>query len=77
MSHEEIKRYFESTPPPEQVQWKPWAKITDSKLFLESCYIGIRNFNGPPEMCPALWHLKDFYQHVKRNLSDTTKVKQE
>lgn len=74
MTHEEIKRHFESNPPPQEVQWKQWAKITDSQLFLTSCYIGIHNFNGPLEMCPAWWHLKDFYLHIKRNASSITQA---
>ncbi|MCV9932858.1 hypothetical protein OIU80_11235 [Flavobacterium sp. LS1R47] len=77
MNHEEIKRYFESTPPPEVVQWESWAKISDTKLFLNSCYIGIHNFNGPLEMCPAWWHLKDFYYHIKRNVSDNNQTQSE
>lgn len=72
MNPEEIKRYFDSTPPPVEVDWKPWAKITDSQLFLKSCYIGIRTFNGSLEMCPAWWHLKDFYLHIKRTLAQET-----
>lgn len=67
MSPEEIKRYFESFPPPKEVQWKPWATITDSQVFLNSCYTGIKNFNGNIERCPAWWHLKDFYLLVKSN----------
>ncbi|WP_374173181.1 hypothetical protein [Flavobacterium tructae] len=74
MNHEEIKRYFETNPPPEVVQWKQWAKISDTQLFLNSCYTGIRNYNGPIEMCPAWWHLKDFYQHIKRNVPDNNPV---
>ncbi|KIA95646.1 hypothetical protein B8T70_08220 [Flavobacterium sp. AJR] len=77
MNHEEIKRYFESTPPPQEVQWKPWAKIFDTQLFLSSCYIGIHNFNGPLEMCPAWWHLKDFYYHVKRNAPNNNQIQSE
>ncbi|WP_394363983.1 DUF6965 family protein [Flavobacterium johnsoniae] len=50
---EEIKRYFDNTSPPLQVDWKPWSKITDSQLFLKSCYTGIRTFSGPLEMSPA------------------------
>ncbi|MDR6764341.1 hypothetical protein J2Y38_004574 [Flavobacterium sp. 2755] len=69
MTPEEIKRYFENTPATEKVDWKPWAKITDSQLFLNSCYTGIRNFSGPLELCPAWWHLKDFYLHMKRTAS--------
>ncbi|MCD0474018.1 hypothetical protein LPB87_06375 [Flavobacterium sp. EDS] len=77
MNHEEIKRYFESTPPPEEVHWKPWAKITNTQLFLSSCYIGIHNFNGSLEMCPAWWHLKDFYYHIKRNAPDNSQTQPE
>ncbi|WP_095955092.1 hypothetical protein [Flavobacterium sp. ACN6] len=66
MNHEEIQRYFESSPPPVEVDWKPWAKITNTQVFLKSCYIGIKNFNGPLERCPAWWHLRDFYLHIKR-----------
>ena len=67
MTHEEIKRYFDTTPPPLEVNWKPWAKISDTQLFLRSCYTGILNYNGPIEMCPAWWHLKDFYILIKRS----------
>ncbi|KAF2342962.1 DUF6965 family protein [Flavobacterium tistrianum] len=67
MNPEEIKRYFDANPPPLQADWKPWAKITDSQLFLKSCYTGIRTFNGSLDMCPAWWHLKDFYLLIKRS----------
>lgn len=70
MNHEEIKRYFENTPPPGEVNWKPWAKIADTQLFLNSCYTGIVNFNGPLDMCPAWWHLKDFYIQMKRSAQE-------
>ncbi|UUW08661.1 hypothetical protein NLG42_21470 [Flavobacterium plurextorum] len=66
MSPEEIKRYFETAPPPIEVDWKPWAKITDTQVFLNSCYTGIRNFNGSIERCSAWRHLKDFYLHIKQ-----------
>lgn len=66
MNPEEIKRYFEASPPPTEVQWKPWAKITDTQLFLKSCYTGIRTFSGSLDMCPAWWHLKDFYILIKK-----------
>jgi len=67
MNPEDIKRYFETNPPPTEVLWKPWAKIVDSQLFLNSCYIGIVNFNGSLDICPTWWHLKDFYNFIKRN----------
>jgi len=71
MTPDEIKRYFETTPPPKEVDWKPWAKITDSQVFLKSCYSTIRNYNGNLEMCPAWWHLKDFYMLIRRNSQET------
>ena len=67
MNYEEIKRHFENNPPPEIVEWTGWAKITDTRLFLKSCYIGIRNFNGPIDRCPAWWHLRDFYILMKKS----------
>ncbi|SHM06168.1 DUF6965 family protein [Flavobacterium saccharophilum] len=67
MTPEEIKRYFEATPPPKEVDWKPWAKITDSQVFLKSCYSTINNYKGSLDMCPAWWHLKDFYLLVRRS----------
>jgi hypothetical protein len=66
MNPDEIKRYFEASPPPQEVDWKPWAKITNTQLFLKSCYTGIRTFNGSLDMCPAWWHLKDFYILIKK-----------
>ena len=66
MNHEEIKRYFENNPPPKEVVWTQWAKITDTQVFLKSCYTTIRNFNGPVDRCPAWWHLRDFYILMKK-----------
>jgi len=67
MTPDEIKRYFEATPPPQEVDWKPWAKITDSQVFLKSCFSTINNYKGSLDMCPAWWHLKDFYLLVRRS----------
>lgn len=39
MTPEDIKRYIETNLPPTEVLWKPWAKIVDSQLFLNSYYI--------------------------------------
>lgn len=66
MNYEEILRYFENNPPPREVVWTEWAKITDTQLFLKSCYIGIQNFNGPLDRCAAWWHLRDFYLLMKK-----------
>lgn len=66
MNLEEIKRYFEASPPPKEVRLTPWANITDTQVFLKSCYSTIRNFNGPVERCPAFWHLRDFYILMKK-----------
>jgi len=48
-----------------RLDWKPWAKITNSKVFLCSCDTGIKNFNGNMERFPA-WHLKGFYMLMKK-----------
>ncbi|MCR4032129.1 MULTISPECIES: DUF6965 family protein [Flavobacterium] len=66
MNYEDIKRHFESSPPPKEVKWTQWAYISDTQQFLKSCYIGIRNFNGPLDRCPAWWHLRDFYILMKK-----------
>jgi len=66
MNHEEIKRYFENNPPPKEVRLTEWANITDTQVFLKSCYSTIRNFNGPVDRCPAWWHLRDFYILMKK-----------
>ncbi|OCB78324.1 hypothetical protein B0A79_12300 [Flavobacterium piscis] len=71
MTPEEIKRYFETTPPPQEVDWKPWAKITNSQVFLKSCYSTINNYKGSLDMCPAWWHLKDFYLLVRRTSQES------
>lgn len=71
MNYEDIKRHFENSPPPKEVVWTEWAKITDTQVFLKSCYIGIRNFNGPPDRCPAWWHLRDFYLLMKKTAQQT------
>ncbi|MHC0446508.1 hypothetical protein [Flavobacterium sp. DG2-3] len=60
MAPREIKRYFEAFPSPKEALWKPWARITDSELFLKSCYSAINNYKGPIDSCPAFWNQKDF-----------------
>jgi hypothetical protein len=72
MNYEDIKRHFENTPPPKEVKWTDWANITDTQLFLKSCYIGIRNFNGTIDRCPAWWHLRDFYILIKKTVPQNT-----
>lgn len=74
MNYEDIKRHFESNPPPKEVKWTAWANIVDTQIFLKSCYIGIRNYNGPLERCPAWWHLRDFYILMKKNAQQETAV---
>jgi len=71
MSPEEIKSYFEKNPPPTAVDWKPWAKITDTARFLEICYLRIEVFKGRMEDCPAWWRLREFYKDMRD--SDTVK----
>ncbi|MCR5862560.1 hypothetical protein LRS05_10550 [Flavobacterium sp. J372] len=64
MNPEEVKRYFEKNPPPQEVAWKPWVRITDTQKFLNSCYVTIGGFKGNIEACPSWWHLKEFYQDM-------------
>lgn len=71
MTPEEIKRYFETTPPPQQVDSKPWARITESQVFLRSCYSTINNYKGSLDMCPAWWHQKKLYILVRRGSQET------
>lgn len=64
MTPDELKEYFENNPPPLELQWKPWAKMTDSKRFIEGCLIGIGAFKGHYNHCPDYWHLKEFYEDM-------------
>lgn len=66
MTPDEIKRYFENNPPPETVDWKPWAKITDTQGFLKNCYMLIGNHKGNIETCPAWWRLREFYEDMTK-----------
>ncbi|MFC0778672.1 DUF6965 family protein [Flavobacterium sp. HJSW_4] len=77
MNHEEIKRYFENNPPPKEVRLTEWANITDTQVFLKSCYSTIRNFNGPIDRCSAWWHLRDFYILMKKTSSQLSASSQE
>jgi hypothetical protein len=64
MKPEEIKKYFENNPPPTSVDWKPWAKITDTQKFLNGCYSSSASFKGGYDKCPSNWHLKEFYKDI-------------
>jgi len=66
MNYEDIKRHFETNPPPKEVKWTEWAYISDTQVFLRSCYTTIRNYSGPMDRCPAWWHLRDFYILMKK-----------
>ena len=65
MTPEEIKRYFTDNPPPKELDWKPYAKIIDSRAFLDHTFILIANHKGNLETCPAWWRLKEFYEYMK------------
>ncbi|RDI11258.1 DUF6965 family protein [Flavobacterium sp. AG291] len=65
MTVEEIKRYFTGNPPPKEVNWKPYAKITDAERFLAHAFVLIENHKGKQDDCPAWWRLKEFYQFMK------------
>lgn len=76
MNHEEIKRYFESNPPPKEVRLTEWANITDTQVFLRSCFSTIRNFSGPVDRCPAWWHLRDFYILMKKTAAPQAQARE-
>lgn len=63
----ELKEYFDSNPPPLELQWKPWAKINNTKHFLEACYRAIEEFKGNINNCPDYWHLLDFYKDITKD----------
>lgn len=64
MTPHELKDYFDNNPPPFELQWKPWAKMINSKRFIEGCLTGIEAFKGHYEKCPDYWHLKEFYEDI-------------
>jgi len=70
MTPQDIKEYFDSNPPAFEVEWKPWAKIINSKKFLEACYNAIGVYKGSYQSCPDYWHLLEFYYHIIGNKSD-------
>ncbi|GAA4794556.1 hypothetical protein GCM10023231_23690 [Olivibacter ginsenosidimutans] len=73
MTPEEIKNYFDSNPPPFEIEWKPWAKIANTKKFLEACYTAIEHYKGSYQNCPDYWHLLEFYKDrvSDQNASET------
>lgn len=64
MTPQQLKEYFDSNPPPLEVQWKPWAKIENTRHFIDACMTGIANYKGHYERCPDYWHLKEFYEDI-------------
>lgn len=70
MTPEEIKTYFDSNPPPFEVEWKPWAKVINTKRFLEACYTAISVYTGNYQNCPDYWHLLEFYQDIIGHTAD-------
>ncbi|MEH6308495.1 hypothetical protein RYH73_22760 [Olivibacter sp. CPCC 100613] len=61
MTPQELKEYFDNNPPPFEVEWMPWAKIINTKRFLEACYTAISVYKGNYQNCPDYWHLLEFY----------------
>jgi len=61
MTPQELKEYFDQNPPPFEIDWKPWAKIINSKVFLTSSYKSIERFKGNYQQCPSYWHLLELY----------------
>lgn len=65
MTPQELQEYFVNNPPPKEVQWKEWAKITDTKKFIESALMCIKQFKGNYNNCPDYWHLMEFYRDIQ------------
>ena len=70
MTPQELKEYFDNNPPPFEVDWKPWAKMVNSKLFIENALMCIEQFNGRYDKCPDYWHLLEFYEDIQNGLLD-------
>jgi hypothetical protein len=65
MMPQELKDYFDKNPPPFfELQWKPWAKMINSKRFIEGYLTDIEAFKGHYEKRPDYWHLKEFYEDI-------------
>lgn len=71
MTPQELKEYFDSNPPPFEMEWKPWAKILNTKKFLEACYTAISVYKGNYQNCPDYWHLLEFHKDVIGLKSDS------
>jgi len=64
MTPQELKDYFDSNPPPLEIDWKPGTKIINSKLFLENAFMCIANYKGYYQNCPDYWHIKELYEDI-------------
>lgn len=64
MNPEEIKRYFKKNAPPQDIAWKPWANITDTRQFLNSCYVAINDFQEEYRNLPFMMASREFYQDM-------------
>jgi len=62
MTPKELKEYFEYYPLPQKIDWKPWAKIRDSKKFVENAIQCIDAYRGPYEDCPEYWFLMELHR---------------
>lgn len=70
MTPQELKEYFDSNPPPFEVDWKPWAKIINSKQFIEACFNAISVYKGSYQNCPDYWHLLELHHHMIGDKAD-------
>jgi len=64
MTPQQLREYFDSNPPPFEIDWKPHAKIINSKRFLDNAFMCIAIFKGPYEKCPDYWHLLELYNDI-------------
>jgi len=67
MTPQELRKYFDENPPPLEIEWRPWAKIVNSRVFLDNAFTCISLFKGNYRNCPDYWHLVDLYEHLTGN----------
>ncbi|MGK9119032.1 hypothetical protein KXS00_13790 [Olivibacter jilunii] len=65
MTPMELKAYFDNNPLPNEIQWKEWSKIMDTKKFIDNAFMCINLFKGNYINCPDYWHLLEFYNDIQ------------
>lgn len=72
MSIIELEEFFTKHTPDKEVKINQSATIRDTSVFLETCFLRVKEWKGDINNCPSYWLLLELY-NVERN----TKVKGE